>query len=258
MRGNFIMSNKTQINRAIANNLESINKNIPCIIEQINDDYTADIKSLYDNSLYKNISIFYPMGAYFDKNRLKYGLLINSEYWFGSLIDEGKLENTFYSGNSQFGIFVPIFDKDSIDLIKDTEFKDSEYAIYNTKADNYLSMDKDNINVVNKDKAKLTFTDGVIELKNNDDNESITMDKNIVIKSNQDNITLDKGVSIKSSSPMEIKTDASSLYEVLNDILNMLTKMNLDPIAGNGSPLASPTLTADLPTIITKLNGVLK
>lgn len=92
-----------------------------------------------------------------------------------------------------------------------------------------------------------------------DNTNKFNKDVDISINSidNKSNITLKDNVLIQSKTPIEIKTDNSSLYEVLNDLLQLLLKVNNDPVAGNGSPLASPNL-AQIPNIISKLNNVLK
>lgn len=60
------------------------------------------------------------------------------------------------------------------------------------------------------------------------------------------------------NSTIEIKGSSATLGEILTDLIDMLISLNADPIAGNGSPLASPTLATELPKIKAKITGNLK
>lgn len=254
---NFRTNLRYQINSNIDDKINNYPKNIPCKVDSINEDYTVNVISLVDDILYNNIQVFYPQGICFNPELLTNGLLINSYYWFNSLRETGEVKSNVSSSLTQFGIFVPLIDKQLLDKYDESKIKDSDLCLHNSDFKNRIDLTKDTCKINSNDKSIIELSDSSINL-DYDKKSSITMDSTISMKSNQDNITMDNGIVINSSSPMEIKTNTSSLYEVLNDILNMLTKMNLDPVAGNGASLASPTLTAELPTIITKLNGVLK
>lgn len=77
-------------------------------------------------------------------------------------------------------------------------------------------------------------------------------------KDNTSSLVLKESVTLTSQSTIEVKGVSATLGEILGDIISMLTKMNLDPVAGNGAPLNSPTLASDLPQIQAKIQGNLK
>lgn len=258
MIGNFVRSNNKNIATKVTDAISQLPKNVPCKIDKINDDMTVDLISLIDESPFYSINMFLPVGISYNTDRLKYGVLYYVNYDFSSLLTTGQLNFQIESSQTQYGIFIPVLDVNNSKPYSDFSKNSKELTIFNTNADNYISLETDNITINNKDKAYMTMEDGVITIKNNKDNETIVMDNKIEITSKQDVIKLQDGISLNSSAPIDISTNTASLYEVLNDILTMLTNMNLDPVAGNGSPLSSPTLTKDLPGIITKLNGVLK
>lgn len=63
------------------------------------------------------------------------------------------------------------------------------------------------------------------------------------------------GITIEGDSSIEIKTGSTSLGEILGGICEALLNANLDPVAGNGAPLSSPTLASKMPELIAKING---
>lgn len=243
MVGNFIRFNNKNIDNRINNFYDQTPKNIPCKIDKINDDLTVDLISLVDESPFYSISMFFPIGITYDFNRLKFGILYYVNYDFSSLMDNSKLNYQIDCSQTQFGIFIPLLDSENYKPYSDYAKDNKEITIFNTNADNKISLETDNIIIDNKEKAFINMEDGSITISNDNDNNNIKLNNELVITSNN---------------PINIATNSASLYEILNDILNMLSKMNADPVAGNGASLASPTLTSELPNIITKLNGVLK
>lgn len=258
MISNFKLSNKRQIENSINMKLEQLPFNIPCKVDKVNDDYTVNVVSLIDNVLYSNISIYYPTGMYFDPNRLKNGLLIHSDYWFGSLRETGKLERSIKCTLTQFGIFVPLFDNEDIKLI-DNNVKTSEFAIFNKDATNKITLETDNIIVNNKDKAYMTMEDGIVTIKNNNDNETIVMNNNIEITSKQDVFKLDNGISLNSSTPIEFKTQIASLKDIVDGLIECINLASIPTSTAPGTPSTpNPGLTAKIIELQTKINGVLK
>ena len=229
--------NKIEIQRVIDMYMANMPQNIPVKVDKINDNLTLDCSSLVDDRTFYNVQIFTPIGVSYKLERLVYGILLNVPFYFYSILSDGSITETITSGQTQYGMFIPIIDNNN------NFNKDIDLSLCNSDNTNKIELETDNIVINNKDKAYMKLEDGSISISNNNDNN---------------NIKLTTELAINSDKPISISTNTASLYEVLNDILNMLTKMNADPVAGNGSPLASPSLTSELPKIITKLNNVLK
>lgn len=101
---------------------------------------------------------------------------------------------------------------------------------------------------------------GVTRLSDKEDTSSLTLNKNeAILKSSDDtSLTLTNEVSLQTAGTLEFKGATATLGEILGDILDMLTKANLDPVSGNGAPLNSPSLASSIPQIQAKIKGNLK
>lgn len=258
MIGNFVRSNNKNISTKVTDAISQLPKNVPCKIDKINDDMTVDLISLIDNSPFYNISIFLPIGISFDFKRMKYGILYYVNYDFSSLMITGKLNFEIESSQTQYGIFIPVLDISNSKPYSDFSKNNNELTIFNKNADNYISLETDNIIVNNKDKAYMTMEDGVITIKNNNEIESIVMDNKIEITYKQDVVKLQDGISLNSSAPIDISTQMASLKEIVDGLIECINLASVG--TGNqGAPIVPNTqLSVKIGELQTKLNGVLK
>lgn len=253
------------INRLVEDQISNLYENIPVQITEYNDNLTVNCKSLVDKRIFNDISVFRPIGYMIKPENIKYGLLIGTKYFFNELYTEGKISSTIESALTNFGIIIPLLDKDILQMYQDN--KEFDISLFNKDNTNKLTMNDKDILINSNDKNKITMNDKDIIVNSNDKNQLTINDQSINMNSNNSNqITMDnQSITIDGSSivlngkqPLDIKTSSTSLKELLNEILNMLMKMNLDTVAGNGAPLASPTLASTLPQIQAKLSLLLK
>lgn len=258
MIGNFVRSNNKNIATKVADAISQLPKNVPCKVDKVNDDMTVDLISLIDDSPFYNINIFLPVGISYNTDRLKYGILYYVNYDFSSLLTTGQLNFQIESSQTQYGIFIPVLDVNNSKPYSDFSKNNNELTIFNTNADNYISLETDNIIVNNKDKAYMTMEDGVVTIKNNNEIESIVMDNKIEITSKQDVVKLQDGISLNSSAPIDISTQIASLKEIVDGLIECINLASVG--TGNqGAPIVpNPQLSVKIGELQTKLNGVLK
>lgn len=259
MIGNFRSFNKQQINLTADEKLSNVEYNIPCKVDKVNDNYTVDVSSLINESTYYNIAVFFPFGMAFNPELLKYGFLINSSYWFESMLIDNSINKLIKSYDTKFGFFVPMLSKEMIDFYNNNKLKDADLTIFNRDATNKISLEQDNILIENNEKAFITMEDGIVTIKNNNDNETIVMDNKIELTSKQDVVKLQDGVTINSSTPMDISTQIASLKEIVDGLVECITLASLSTSTSPGSVVTpNPDLATKIIDLQTKINGVLK
>lgn len=164
------------------------------------------------------------------------GIALNCTYLFQDMVEDKKIEEAQKSIKENGLFFIPIVSKSS--------FK-GEVGKTTLSSQDHTSS----INLGEKQ----------IELKAGNTTNAQFGDKSIELNATQQTgLIMGSDVSLQSGSTIEIKGTTASLGEILEDILTMLTNMNADPVAGNGAPLNSPSLTNSLPQIISKVQENLK
>lgn len=259
MIGNFRSFNKQQMNLISDEKISNIEYNVPCKVDKINEDYTVNLSNLIDGTTYYNISIFFPIGITFNPEILKYGFLINSSYWFDSMLVDNTITKEIKSYNTKFGFFIPMLSREMIDFYNKNNLKEADLTLFNKEATNKISLETDNIIIDNKEKAFINMEDGSIAIKNNQDNESIVMDNKIEITSKQDVVKLDSGISLNSSSAMDISTQVASLKEIIDGLVECINLASISTSTSPGSAVTpNPQLSIKISELQTKINGVLK
>lgn len=248
---NFRSFNKEQINRISNQKIDKLEYNIPCEVLEVNkDNMTVKLQSLVDDRTFYDIPVYYMVGMSFDINRLKYGFLIVSTYFFDTMISNDKIQTFIKSNNFKFGFFIPMMYKSHIDLLKDKKLNDSSFCLFNDDGTNKICLEKDNIIIDNKEKASINMEDGSISVNSKDNKIELT--------SKQDKIVLEDGVTINSSNPMDISTQIASLKEVIDGLVECINLASLS--TGNqGAPcVPNPQLPTKITELQTKINGLLK
>lgn len=164
------------------------------------------------------------------------GIALNCTYLFQDMLEDKKIEEPQKSIKENGLFFIPIVSKSG--------FKGEVGKTTLSSQDHTSTIDlgKKQIELKAGGTTNAQFGDNSIELN----------------AAQQTRLIMGNDVSLQSGSTIKIKGVNSTLGEILGDILTMLTNMNLDPVAGNGAPLNSPSLTSDLPQIISKVQENLK
>lgn len=164
------------------------------------------------------------------------GIALNCTYLFQDMVEDKKIEEPQKSIKENGLFFIPIVSKGG--------FK-GEVGKTTLSSQDHTSS--------------INLSEKQIELKAGDTTNARFGDNSIELNATQQTgLIMGSDVSLQSGSTVEIKGVTASLGEILGDILTMLTNMNADPVAGNGAPLNSPSLTSNLPQIISKVQGNLK
>lgn len=178
------------------------------------------------------------------------GIALNCTYLFQDMIEDKKIEETQKSIKENGLFFIPIVSKSGF------KGKVGETLLSSQNFKSYMRIIPESIELktkaINSESEEIQLKIGSTT-KASFENNSITLQA-----TSQSALTMGNDVSLASGSTIEIKGISSTLGEILGDILTMLTNMNLDLVAGNGAPLNSPSLTSNLPQIISKVQGNLK
>lgn len=164
------------------------------------------------------------------------GIALNCSFLFEDMIEENQIAENLPSTKENGLFFIPLVSKGG----------------FKGEVGKTTLSSQDHTSSVN-------LSEKQIELKSGDTTNAQFGDNSIELNATQQTgLIMGSDISLVSGSTIEVKGVSATLGEILGDILTMLTSMNADPVAGNGAPLASPSLTSQLPQIQAKVQGNLK
>lgn len=139
----------------------------PCKIKEYKDNYKVDVISLVDNSIKTDIPILYTPGFNYKLENIKYGLCLNIEYNYFSIIENGDDKQQLKAPPNNSFLFIPISDPSNN---KQKENKDYDITLSslsnNDKVeikDNEISISSNNINI--NPKATIDISNDTATLK---------------------------------------------------------------------------------------------
>lgn len=228
------------IKNAIKKQIETLPISYPCKVKSVKDDGVfVEVEVMLPQEKSDTPTIIPIMQSPYLTLPIKegdLGIALNCTYLFQDMIEDKKIEEAQKSIKENGLFFIPIVSKSG--------FKGEVGKTTLSSQDHTTSIN---------------LSEKQIELKAGDTTNAQFGDNSIELNATQQTgLIMGSDVSLQSGSTVKIKGTTASLGEILEDILTMLTNMNADPVAGNGSPLNSPSLTNNLPQIISKVQGNLK
>lgn len=228
------------INNFISKRLEVLPLSYPCKVSKVDDSGVyVEVETLLQKEevdIPRIIPIMQSPYLTLPVSEGDLGIALNCSFLFAQIIEDEEITENERAVKENALFFIPLVSKGGFKgevgktILSDQEFKST------------LTLEQEQIT--------LNATDSV----------SLTMSKEEVNLQSSDTTTLKMSneVSLQTAGTLEFKGATATLGEILGDILDMLTKANLDPVAGNGAPLNSPSLASSIPQIQAKIKGNLK
>lgn len=211
------------INRAISQQIANLPLSYPCKVKKVQDDGVfVEIETMLnkdDVDVERIIPIMQSPYLVLPIKEGDLGIALNCSYLFEEMIEDNQIVENLPSTKENGLFFVPLVSKGGF------KGKVGDTMLSSQDGSSKITLRQDQAEIVAGQNSKLDLAQEVV---------------------------------LASGSTIEVKGASATLGEILGDILDMLTNMNLDAVAGNGAPLNSPTLTSRLPQIIAKVQGNLK
>lgn len=200
------------------------------------------------------------------------GLALNCSFLFENILQGRPIEENLRTSAKNALFFVPLIEtqKNENDIKATTLCSQDLKNKFMIKDDGVSLECKENPGIFELKGLTLKSSEGITieatkdatikgeNIKVEATKDAIFKGSNIKMQSTQDTTIKGINIAIQAQAQAEIKGSTATLGEVLYDLCDVLVKANLDPVAGNGAPLASPNLAAGLPTIIAKIKGSFK
>lgn len=249
------------LERAIKKQIDVLPISYPCKVKAVQDDGVfVEIETLLPKDDCDTETIIPILQSpYFTLpiNQGDIGLALNCSYLFDKVIEDEELQESAKSIKQNGLFFVPLVSKKSFKgEVGQTMLTSQDFNSKITLKENTIES------TISKDdtiKTSILQTDTEIKIKSSDNTNSVFGSDTITLQAtNTTKLDMNTEVVLQSGSTIEAKGVSASLGEILGDLVDALTKMNADPVAGNGAPLASPTLTSTMPQILAKIKGNFK
>lgn len=207
--------------------LSNLPQSFPCQVKSIQEKVFVEVETLLpqnENDIPLIIPIMQSPYLNLPIKEGDIGIALNCSFLFEKALLNEKIEEKLNSIRQNGLFFIPLVSKDSY------KGEESKTMLMSQDFSSNITLTKNQIDFKAGDQTKGSLTNSSIELQSNE-------------------------VKIESATLMELKGSSATLGEILSDLVTALTKMNADPVAGNGAPLASPTLSSEMPQILAKIKG---